>query len=60
MQFINALNETAVTYVADLYPYWGIASGGFEAISPLGEIKVFLTWHTAHQWRVEQVKEVLS
>lgn len=57
MRFIEILNESTVTYVRDLFPYWEITGPGFEAMSPFGEIKAFLTYHAANKWRMEQVKE---
>jgi hypothetical protein len=67
--FLNALNESAVTYVADLAPGWATPADdylpigwteqpegpGWEATSPQGEIRAFATREEAHAWRVSEV-----
>lgn len=69
-KFLDALNDSAVTFVRDLTDYnWEVRDGqivstfateslgfsGWEAISPTGEIKAFFTREEAHAWRVAEV-----
>jgi hypothetical protein len=72
--FVDALNESAVTYVAELAPGWADLEGkylpigwtkqpegpGWEATSPNGEIRAFSTREEAHAWRVSEVRAYLA
>ena len=64
MRFIDALNESAVTYIPDVTRYgWahipdsGAPIDGWEAISPDGEIQCFNTRTEAQRWRIREVLE---
>jgi hypothetical protein len=59
--FIDALGESAVTFILDLSAYgWDITGSGWEAISPSGEIRAFATRDEAHAWRMAEVRDSLE
>lgn len=64
MQFVDVLNESAVTYVRDVEALgWAWAGGqrdGWEAISPSGEIRCYDTYAEAQRWRMAEVREFFA
>jgi hypothetical protein len=56
--FINMLNETSVTFIADLSIWWTDKTGsGFETCAYTGEVQVFDTYAKANQFRLDSIKE---
>lgn len=65
--FVDALNESAVTYIPDVERYgWAHIPGsgapidGWEAISPAGEIRCFDTRKEAQAWRITEVRAYVA
>lgn len=55
LTFINALNDSPITFIPDLSKYDWNMGAGFEAISIYGEIRAFNTWNDANAWRLSVI-----
>jgi len=57
LAFVDALNDTAVTFVRELsgWGWSGVTGPGFEvSLYRTGEIRAFSTYAEAHAWRVAE------
>ena len=61
--YIDILNESSVVFITDLgRTGWNALAGmpGFEAISPTGEIRPFVTRRGAEAWRRAEVNSTFA
>jgi hypothetical protein len=57
MDFIHLLNEAPIVWCREVWAYQG--QPGWEAYSPFGEIKAFVTWEAANEWRISEIRECM-
>ena len=64
LEFIHALNDSPIVYV--LTDTWlleydsSIPEFSFEVYSCFGEIKNFVTWNDANEWRIAEIRELMN